>query len=221
MPGVLPPVVERSNLPQIYAVNFWIDHEPIGETGEMRAIEWVRWAKKGSGMGSMAASVEEKVDRIRKHNPANWAVLEPAYNAWKKGEEEPVNGTPLEILSFLSKQQVMYFKSMHLRTAEDLAELTDGDLGKLGMGAQDIRRKAKAFVHAKENEGKTAIILAHKEQQIEMLQGQVSELMAAVNDLKRTNDAKSAAAATLGINVDVEKPIVRRGRQPRNNEEAA
>jgi len=60
-----------------------------GFNDQGKAIEWVTWAKRGSGYSMNAASTTDKVERIRKTNPNLWVHLEPAYKQWKLGQSVP------------------------------------------------------------------------------------------------------------------------------------
>lgn len=127
--------------PAIYPVKFWTEYkngpDPLNPIPE----DWVRWAKRGGG----AFECNEKIARIRKDR-AKWAVIQPYYDHWKTGQEAPVKGVPLDKLPGMTSEMVERFKLLHLRSIEDAAQMTEGDLEKIGLGARDIRERAKAYL---------------------------------------------------------------------------
>ncbi len=184
----------------VYEDGFAIDPE----TGAQRAIEWVTWAKRGTGYSMNAASTTDKVARIRKTNPDLWASIEPAYTQWKKGQSVPDGETSLAVTSLFTRQQIEMLKALHVTSVEQLAKLTDSDLRNLGMGGQELRQKARHFVNNHQDTAKVATLLAERDSKIEAMQARLAELEAQGKETE-TEDA----------------PTARRGRPPRNREEAA
>lgn len=101
------------------------------------------------------------------------------WEAFEAGDTEQIIGTPLAMWSPMSPAQVETFKYMKVHTVEQLAALSDSHIQELGMGAQELRRKAKAYLdiskdaglamqQAAENERLTHEIEALKQQMIEM-----------------------------------------------------
>lgn len=60
-----------------------------------------------------------------------WAVIGPAYEAWKEGSELPENGTPLEAWSGVTVDQARFLKAMGIRTVEDVRDMTDAAISQL------------------------------------------------------------------------------------------
>ncbi len=56
---------------------------------------------------------------------ARWLLIEPAYAAWKEGQDIPESGTPLESWSGVSPAQVAFLKGMAIRTVEDVAAMNE------------------------------------------------------------------------------------------------
>lgn len=67
-----------------------------------------------------------------------------AYEEWKKGNEIPVNGTPLRTSLLFTKDQIRRCIAINILTIEDLGTVADSDLGRLGMDGRYIRDKARA-----------------------------------------------------------------------------
>lgn len=92
------------------------------------------------------------------------------YDAFKKSQEVPVEGTPLEEWAGMSASQVLELKSCHIRTVEQLAELSDTQLAKsVPMGGTALRERAKKYVSQESD----------ADRKIEALQAQVAALLAA------------------------------------------
>lgn len=156
-----------------------------GFNDQGKAIEYITWAKRGSGFSLNAASTTDKAERIRKTNPNLWAKIEPSYKQWKLGQGVPDGETSLAASSLFSKHQVELLKSFHVTSVEQLAKLNDADCQNLGFGGQELRTKARHFVHHKNGDGKIAQELAQRDALIEAMQARLSELEAD----KKTADA--------------------------------
>lgn len=99
------------------------------------------------------------------------------YAAFKNQQMQPLDGTPLEQWPPLTKSQVLMMKAVNVHTVEQLCEVSDQNLANLGMGARDLRDKAKAFI---ESASKGALPMAAQqkindlEKQVEALKNQLS-----------------------------------------------
>lgn len=82
-------------------------------------------------------------ERIKDHHRERWPN---AYAAWKKGLEIATEGSPLEMWPPLTPAQVANLKVLNITTVEQLAQLPDSALSKIGMGARDLQIKAKAWL---------------------------------------------------------------------------
>jgi len=163
----------------VVPLRFWRDHEPTDDKGNYREVEWVEYAKKGTD----GATVIDKVKRLQKSQSQVWPALERFYEAWKRGQQEPISGTPLDAWPAVTKGQVEQLRLLHLLSVDDLAQSSDSTLDKIGMGARALRDKARAFVKAKEGLAGVAEALAAKDEKIAALEAQVADLAAAVKEL--------------------------------------
>lgn len=68
------------------------------------------------------------------------------YAAFKAGEQQTKDGTPLEALPFLTPAKVKELKAVHVYTAEGLADLEGANLKTLGQGGLEWKQKAKAYL---------------------------------------------------------------------------
>lgn len=170
----------RNERPNITPLKFWTDYRDLpGKPGEVEEVHWVEYVKKGSN----GSTNRELVRRIQKFEPAIFDVIEPYYNAWLKGQEEPVTGTPFGAWPGCNPAQAERFKSMHVRTVEDVAGMNDADMDRFGMGGRLLRDRARAFIEAKRGSAIVADAMAEKDKQIAELVAQVAELTATVKEL--------------------------------------
>jgi len=175
-----------NNVVAIAPLRFWNKDVPVpGKPGDFTNEAWVEWVKKGSN----GATTSEKIARLSKPGKngqvdAVWEVIRPAYEAWLRGQEEPTSGTPLSQWAMVGREQVEYLKhELHFRSVEDVANATDSDLERMGMGARALRDKARAYVTAKQGEAVIAEAMAGKDAQIASLSRQLSELSDTVKEL--------------------------------------
>ena len=79
-----------------------------------------------------------------------WAEIEPAYEAWRKGEEIPEDGTALAAWAGVTKEQAAVFKSMGIRTVEAVAEMGDSTIDRLPFpNRRELKKTAKAFLEGR------------------------------------------------------------------------
>jgi hypothetical protein len=178
---------EAKQVPAIVPLEFWVEYEEKrnakGEAipGEYTPVEKVRWAKKGVQNGS---ETSEKVARLQKHDKLIWGVLEPYYTAWKRNEDAPVNGVPIDALPFISKQLAKVLKSAHILSAEDFVGTPESLLHKLGIpGILGFKAKCDTFLKAKANEAVIVAQMAAKDERIAFMEQQMAELTEAVKQL--------------------------------------
>lgn len=104
------------------------------------------------------------------------------YTRFKAGLQHAQSGTPLEQWPVMSTSKVAELKAMNIFTVENLADLTDGYLGRLGMGARELREKARAFIaDAKKTAVSSAIAAENAElkARLERLEGMLMSSTAA------------------------------------------
>jgi hypothetical protein len=171
---------EAKQIPAIVPLEFVVEYEEKRNAkgdvipGEYNPVEKVRWAKKGVQNG---AETVEKVARLQKHDKLLWGVLEPYYAAWKRNEEAPVNGVPVDALPFISKQLAKVLKSAHILSAEDFVATPESLLHKLGIpGILGFKAKCQTFLEAKRNEAVIVEQMSRKDEQINTMAAQIEEL---------------------------------------------
>ena|SRR3990167_1472292 len=171
-------VMDRSKV-DIVPVEFWVDYKPIiDKPGEFKPVEWVKWAKRGSP----GHETVEAIPRVKK-SPQLWATIEPYYNHWLKGQETPVDGTPLAAWPGITRGQVQALNLLLIRSVEDLAAANDATQQRIGMGARELVGRAKIFMEAKKGSAVIEAALAIEREKVGALVSEVAELRALVESL--------------------------------------
>lgn len=107
--------------------------------------------------------------------PEDWfQQYKAAYGYWQKGQEPPLNGTPIRgwtVLSPAIQENVIH---ANILTVEDLAQINDEAVRRIGMGALDCKEKAIAWLKAAAGPGK--------------LTQEMAALQVRMNELASTNE---------------------------------
>lgn len=167
----------------VIPIEFWTDHEDVA--GENVLVDWVRWQK----IGNPNQQMEGKIKKVKKFYADVWTTLEPYYNAWKKNEQEPVNGTPINNWPPVTKRLSEVLKTNGFRSVEDLSKATDADLGRIGMGALALRDKAREFVLLK-TDTKNAGQIDDLKKTLELMKEKIAYLEEQNEALKEQKEAK-------------------------------
>jgi hypothetical protein len=83
------------------------------------------------------------------------------YEAFKRGEQVATTGTPLEQWPQpgLTVSRITELKALNIFSVEDLANVTDGNLGRLGMGGREFREAARTYIsNAKDGVSNAALM---------------------------------------------------------------
>ena len=173
--------LEMRDKPAVAPIRFWIEYEPAhDDPAKIIAHEKVEWAKKGSSNGSTT------VMKIRhlKLDSVLWPVIQPAYEAWKKNQEAPLEGTPLDAWPGVTPQQVKVMRDYHLRSVEDFAQAPDSTLMKMNFpGIREMQGRAKAFLQAAQGQAQIAEALHSRDQMIANLGAELEEMKHLIQDM--------------------------------------
>lgn len=108
--------------------------------------------------------------------PQRWfEAFKESYDFWKKGEEAPVEGTPIKGWPPLSPASQKLLLSVGIRTVEDLAVFSDSELATLGTGALAYKTKAQSWLAAANGAGKLAEKVTAQTVELERLAKLVAE----------------------------------------------
>lgn len=111
------------------------------------------------------------------------------WDAFQKGAEPIVNGTPLDQWPLLSVAQIAEFKALHIFTVEALAGVADSTLHQLGIGGRAIVAKAKAFIEDAKGKAPMQALVAENE----TLKEQIAALTVRMNALAAAQGGCNAA----------------------------
>lgn len=123
--------------------------------------------------------IQLEADAKNQRIPAHWLEgYRAIFNAWKKGEELPPNGTPIKTWPALSPAQQKTIISAGILTIEDLASLSDSEISRLGTGGTSLKLKAQSWLDASKDQGKLAERYAALETKFQDLSNLAERLIA-------------------------------------------
>jgi hypothetical protein len=142
--------------------------------------EYISWVKRGQ---QNPPRNDCRVDRMPRYYATEWQVLKPTYDAYKSGEEAPVDGTPLSAWPGVNKHIVKLLNERRVRSVEDFAKMPDHDVGTIPLpGIREKHRNAKAFVDNKNNLSGLVEENTNLKSRLEFLEQAYRELKADVPD---------------------------------------
>jgi hypothetical protein len=122
--------------------------------------------------------------------PSEWVTqYKKAYEAWKKGEEAPLIGVPIKGWAVLSPAQQANVISSNILTVEDLAQVNDEGMKRIGMGALELRDKAIAWLRSTKDSGQVTQANAALQARIRQLEANIEVLQGQIRDLKEENES--------------------------------
>lgn len=93
-----------------------------------------------------------------------------AYAAFQKGQDLPLTGSPIKGWGLISPAQQETLIKMSVLTVEDLAAMNDEGIKRIGMGAIDLKNKAKAWLAQLKDTGALALQMAELQKQFANLE---------------------------------------------------
>lgn len=102
-----------------------------------------------------------------------------AYAAFKAGNVQAQDGTPLAQWPLITRGTVMTLKAVHVLTVEMLAQLPDSAFDKLGYEVRALREKAKTWLAERKDAAGSAKMAAEKaalEDRLALMQSQMETL---------------------------------------------
>ena len=137
---------------------------------------------------------------INKKNDKN--KYKKHWDAYQKKEQLRSEGTALRDWSGVEPEMVAQLEYMSIFTVEDLSNVSDGNLGNIGMGANKLKNAAKLFVSGKD---KNDVTLQKALDKIADLENKIALMGAetAIPDVPKTGTQ--------------DEPIKRSTRQPKRN----
>lgn len=118
------------------------------DTFEKEALEWLADIERAAANRSYSAE---------------WAAhFREKYKAFKAGQAEPELGMSVRQWPSLSKAQVENLIAAGVRTVEDVAAMNEPTMQRVGMGARELKGKAKTYLESREGNKSTEQIEALK-----------------------------------------------------------
>lgn len=166
----------------------WVKIAPTGEafdrTQVWHQVEHLRPSDKLRN-GAMA-------DKMRKR----WEIIEPAYEAWKRGEEVPENGTPLAAWPGVNQDQTKFLRAKGIVSVEQVAEMSDSTVESLPFpGRRELPRLAKAFLEA-QKDADLAAKNADLQERLEAMEALLQETVAAQAEPKKRGPGRPRKTET-------------------------
>lgn len=116
-----------------------------------------------------------------------------SYRRWQDGQEPPVDGTSVKEWNALSPAQCQNLISAGCRTIEDLAQCNDEALRRIGMGAHDLKNRAKAWLQAAKDHGPLTTQVTQLQNENEQLKGSIESLQEQIKLMQVQLGAKGEA----------------------------
>lgn len=117
--------------------------------------------------------------------PETWLMhFQRQYEAFKEGLELPEDGTPIRTWGAINRATAENILAANIRTVEDLAEANDQALSMIGIGAQTLKQRAKAYLQTIEKNGKPAEKIAALEIQVASLQKSIEDRDTRISELE-------------------------------------
>jgi hypothetical protein len=136
---------------------------------------------------------DQKTEVVKKVTDAVRNQYRGEYQYWKQTQQQAVTGTPIEQWPAASVSFVKTAKVLNVNTVEQLADLGDAALQRLGMGARDMQARARAFLLAARDGAATEKLAAENNRmadEIELLKKQIAEMGAKFAELQTDSPRK-------------------------------
>lgn len=104
---------------------------------------------------------QTKAKALKGDYPVEWYNhFDLQFSEWKKGNELPREGTPIQTWQAASNEQRSRLKAIGIPTVEDLAAYPDTGLGQIGLDGRYLRDLAKGWIAEGKDKGINARALA-------------------------------------------------------------
>lgn len=134
--------------------------------------------------------------------PIAWAEdYEKDYERWKNGQEIPLRGTPIKGWGVISPAQQETLLKINILTVEDLAGVNDEGIRRIGMGSNDLKNKAVAWLAQLTDKGPLTVKMASLEAENAQLKVSTETLKSQVEQLSNQLKALSNAVQAPPIQV--------------------
>lgn len=122
-------------------------------------VDYVTVTPVGGGGNGVKWKIKQWMDNLRYEEqsgriPQAWVEqYRKAYEAWKNGQEIPLNGTPIRGWMVISPAQQEMLIARGVQTLEDLAVINAEGIQRIGMGGVELKNKAIMALQAAKDIG--------------------------------------------------------------------
>jgi len=171
-------------------IEFFVDAQPDPQRSKdlgyrvTKDVDMVRIVQPGS-RDDLLKKATEWISQLRNkylentHDayPEEWInAIDNKYKMWKQGQEAPLDGTSVKEWPLLSPAQAQNLIACHVVTIEDVAEMTENAMLSYGMGARELKEKAKEWLKGKEVSDQAMTENIELKKQLEALSARLAEL---------------------------------------------
>jgi hypothetical protein len=150
---------------------------------EYEDVVWVTIFNKGDPKNIIERPLR---DADKERWPDHW-------EAYKKNEEPPIDGIPLEDFPQITPAERMRCKQLHIRTVEDLCDLPDSQLDSLGGRGRALTKAAREYVAYREG-----IRVSDLQDQMKEKDDQIASLEKRLKELESGNSTRSTTKRRAG-----------------------
>ncbi len=129
------------------------------------------------------------------------------WEAFQKGEEVAVHGTPIETWPLCDRAMALSLKSLNVRTVEDLATISDGVLDKMGMGARTLRSKAQVFLESAKGIAVEMRLVQERDEAIAREKATAARFAAIEAQLASMKDAPHVGPGVVASPIPAAEPV--------------
>ena len=154
---------DNPQLPSVRVIKFRTTYHKVPGQQELVARDWVTYSPMHDPKSTTEEMIkvlmppaeisEEEQNKAEKYFLMRelWKQIEPAYNAWKKGLEIPVDGTPLSAWAGVTVEQIEVLRPAGVRTVQNLANMTEAQMGKIMLpGIRNLKSTAIEYLASRE-----------------------------------------------------------------------
>jgi hypothetical protein len=115
------------------------------------------------------SQLTKPVERVTQEHIDRWPE---AYKAFKSGQEMSVTGTPLEQWPILKRPQVLELKAAGFLTVEQVAEMSDHAIQRVGMMGRRLKELAVGYLDDEKGQASLAKATAERDRQERIIEEQ-------------------------------------------------
>lgn len=121
--------------------------------------------------------------------PASWIeAFRFKFDEWRKTGQIPETGTPIKNWAIATPAQIENCKNANIYTVEQLAEINEEGLTRLGMGGRLLKERAADYLKAANSSGKVAEEISKLKAEITALKSQNTKLTNQLKELAKKDE---------------------------------